>query len=94
MCQELAERCIVVLLTFRLPYIMQHSECCKVRSKSVVSFTIQCTFFSGLLSAAGQCNSSRLRDVALVAHVVDQILLHMLVAEQTCRGIEEKKPHW
>jgi len=55
--------------------------------------TIQCTFFSGLSSAAGQCNSSRLRDVALVSHVVDQILLHMLGAEQTCRGIEEK-PHW
>ena len=47
--------------------------------------------FSGLSSAAGQCNSSRLRDVALVAHVVDQILLHMLVAEQTCRGVEDVK---
>jgi len=46
-------------------------------------------FFAGLSSAAGQRNSSRLRDAALVVHVVDQILLQMLGAEQMHRCVED-----
>ena len=52
-CQELAKSCILVLLTFHLPHSLQHSECCKCRSQSVVSVTMQCIFFAGLSSAAG-----------------------------------------
>jgi len=37
MCQELAKSYVLVLLIFHLPYSMWHSECCEVRSESVVS---------------------------------------------------------
>jgi len=66
---------------------MRHSERCKVRS----SFRDYTAHVAGLSSAAGQCNSSRLRDARLAAHVVVQILLHMLGAEQMCRGVEGVK---
>ena len=90
MCQELAER-VLVLLTFCLPHSMQHSKCCKDRSESVVSVTIQHVIFAGLSSAAVQRNPSWLRDAALVAHVVHQILLQLLRAVQMWRCIEDIK---
>jgi len=43
----------------------------------------------GLSPAAGHGNSSRLRDVAIVAHAVDQILLQMLGAQQMRRRCVE-----
>ena len=82
MCQELSESCVLVHLTFHLLHSMQHSERCKVRSESVVSVTIQRmsqVFHLQLVSATA----------TFVAHVVDQILLHMLGAEQMCRGVED-----
>ena len=43
----------------------------------------------GLSPAAGHGNSSRLRDAAIVAHAVDQILLQMLGAQQMRRRCVE-----
>jgi len=43
MCQELAKSCVLVLLTFRPPNSMRHSERWKVRSECVVSVTVQHT---------------------------------------------------
>jgi len=82
---------VLVLLTFCLPHSMQHSKCCKDRSESVVSVTIQHVIFAGLSSAAVQRNPSWLRDAALVAHVVHQILLQLLRAVQMWRCIEDIK---
>ena len=67
MCQELAERCVLVLMTFHLLHSMRHSE------RVLQVFHLQ------LVSATA----------TFVAHVVDQILLHMLGAEQMCRGVED-----
>jgi len=58
-------------------------------SLAVSTPLLDVTFFAGLSSAAGQRNSSRLRDAALVVHVVDQILLQMLAAEQMHRCVED-----
>ena len=41
MCQEVAESCVLILLSFRLPPSMQRSERCEVRSEFVVSVTVQ-----------------------------------------------------
>ena len=81
---------VLVLLTFCLPHSMQHSKCCKDRSESVVSVTIQHVIFAGLSSAV-QHNPSWLRDAALVAHVVHQILLQLLRAVQMWRCTEDIK---
>jgi len=54
MCQELSESCILVLLTFRLPHSMQHSEHCKVRCFRDYTAHV---FFARLSSVAEQHNS-------------------------------------
>jgi len=46
--------------------------------------------FASLSSAAGQCNSSRLRTAAFAAHVVNQTQVQMLCAEMR-RCVEDVK---